>query len=51
MLVLMAIGAALAYLFDPDSGMRRRADLRRKLENFGKEAPEPPTGPISRVAA
>ena len=50
MLILIAFGAALAYMFDPDSGIRRRADLRRKLQSFGAESPQPPTGPLSRAA-
>jgi hypothetical protein len=32
LLFAMAIGAALAWLFDPDSGSRRRDSMRRKLE-------------------
>ncbi len=35
LLFAMAIGAALAWLFDPESGARRRAVLRRKLEEQG----------------
>ena len=41
-LILMAIGAALMYFFDPDSGRRRRERLRdqctsatRKLQGSG----------------
>jgi hypothetical protein len=32
LLFAMAIGAALAWLFDPDSGSKRRDMLRRKLD-------------------
>ena len=35
LLVAMALGAALAWLFDPDAGSRRRDALRSKLENSG----------------
>jgi len=31
----MALGAALAWLFDPQNGPRRRADVKRKLEQKG----------------
>ena len=45
-LVAMALGAALAWLFDPDAGHRRRDGLRRKLEERGilnsSPAPVPP---------
>jgi hypothetical protein len=50
MLLLLVLGAAVAYLFDPDSGIRRRAGLRRKVESFGRQTPEPPAGPLSQVA-
>ena len=35
LLVAMALGAALAWLFDPDTGVRRREQLRRKLDERG----------------
>jgi hypothetical protein len=35
LLLAMAIGAALAWLFDPDAGSRRRDMLRRKLDERG----------------
>lgn len=35
LLFAMAIGAALAWLFDPDAGSRRRDGLRRKLDETG----------------
>jgi len=48
LLFAMAIGAALAWLFDPDSGARRRESLRRKLDEKGLTGPNaspalPPT--------
>ena len=36
----MTVGAALAWLFDPDTGSRRRMSLRRKLEQRGVTAPD-----------
>jgi hypothetical protein len=35
----MTVGAALAWLFDPDTGSRRRMSIRRKLEQRGVTAP------------
>jgi hypothetical protein len=35
LLLAMAIGAALAWLFDPDAGSKRRDALRRKLDERG----------------
>jgi hypothetical protein len=35
LLFAMAIGAALAWLFDPDAGSKRRDMLRRKLDERG----------------
>ena len=35
LLFAMAIGAALAWMFDPDAGSRRRALLRRKIDESG----------------
>jgi hypothetical protein len=35
----MTVGAALAWLFDPDAGSRRRNSLRRKLEQRGVTTP------------
>jgi hypothetical protein len=39
LLFAMALGAALAWLFDPDTGSRRRASLKRKIERSGLTAP------------
>ena len=38
LLFAMAVGAALAWLFDPDTGSRRRMSLKRKLEQSGVTA-------------
>jgi hypothetical protein len=40
LLFAMAIGAALAWLFDPDSGSKRRDMLRRKLEDRRVAGPD-----------
>lgn len=32
LLLTMAVGAGLAWAFDPDAGSRRRESLRRKLD-------------------
>ena len=47
LLFAMALGAALAWLFDPDAGSKRRDALRRKLDErgFGAAAPAPVTPP------
>ncbi len=34
LLFAMAIGAGLAWLFDPESGSRRRDALRKKFDNM-----------------
>lgn len=49
LLFAMAVGAALAWLFDPDAGSRRRDSLKRKLADTGLTGPAavPPTGPTS----
>jgi hypothetical protein len=39
LLFAMAIGAALAWLFDPDTGSRRRDLIRRKLDERGLTGP------------
>ena len=39
LLFAMAIGAALAWLFDPDAGSRRRETLKRKLDEKGLTGP------------
>jgi hypothetical protein len=39
LLLAMALGAALAWLFDPDAGSRRRDALRRKLDERGLTGP------------
>jgi hypothetical protein len=49
LLFAMAIGAALAWLFDPDSGSKRRDSLRRKLEERRGATPAttvPPAGVV-----
>lgn len=43
LLVAMALGAALAWLFDPDAGSRRRDALRSKLDNSGLRSAKPST--------
>ncbi|MBA3288361.1 MAG: YtxH domain-containing protein [Acidimicrobiia bacterium] len=35
LLFAMVIGAALAFLFDPETGARRREDLKRRLAEKG----------------
>ena len=35
LIVAMALGAALAWLFDPDNGVRRREQLRHTLDERG----------------
>ena len=47
LLVAMALGAALAWMFDPDAGSRRRDALRSKLENSGLSSSKP-VAPASR---
>lgn len=39
LLLAMAIGAALAWLFDPDNGPRRRDTVKRRLEDKGVISP------------
>jgi hypothetical protein len=51
LLFAMAIGAALAWLFDPDSGSKRRDMLRRKLDDRrvagpGSAVPPAPAGAV-----
>ena len=51
LLFAMAIGAALAWLFDPDSGSKRRDMLRRKLDDRrvagpGSSMPPAPAGVV-----
>ena len=45
LLFAMAIGAALAWLFDPDAGSKRRDMLRRKLDERGLTGSTPPAPP------
>jgi len=48
LLLAMALGAALAWLFDPEAGSKRRDSLRRKLNErgiTGKGAPAAPGTP------
>ncbi len=40
MLFGMAVGAGLMYLFDPDSGRRRRALMQDKLHSLANDAQE-----------
>jgi len=49
LLFAMAIGAALAWLFDPDAGSRRRDQIRRKLDERGLTGPAsaPPAVPTA----
>ena len=47
LLFAMAIGAALAWLFDPDAGSRRRESLRRKLDERGLTGSSSPTAPTT----
>ena len=49
LLFAMALGAALAWLFDPDAGSKRRDALRRKLDErgfIGAPASAPVTPPL-----
>jgi hypothetical protein len=44
LVIAMAIGAALAWAFDPDQGSRRREQVRGKLADkglLGSSDPEP----------
>jgi hypothetical protein len=58
LLFAMAIGAGLAWLFDPDTGSRRRDQIRRKLDERGLTGPSSPppavptavTEPVSPLA-
>ena len=45
LLFAMAIGAALAWLFDPDTGSKRRDMLRRKLEERRGKTPSSTVAP------
>jgi hypothetical protein len=47
----MTVGAALAWLFDPDTGSRRRMSLRRKLEQRGVTAPNVSTNQTPAAVA
>ncbi|MGI9029248.1 MAG: hypothetical protein ACR2HP_04590 [Ilumatobacteraceae bacterium] len=49
MLVAMALGAALAWLFDPDAGSRRRDAVRSKLERRGMGGTTPASAPQSAM--
>src|SRR5688500_18591646 len=53
LLVGMAIGAGMAYLLDPESGERRRARLRTRLEDYlGENADAPPLeAPVGRYGS
>jgi hypothetical protein len=50
LLFAMAIGAALAWLFDPDAGSRRRQTLRRKLDERGLTGSSTPPAVPNAVA-
>ena len=39
LLFAMALGAALAWLLDPDNGARRRSSLKRRIDKTGVTAP------------
>jgi hypothetical protein len=45
LLVAMALGAGLAWLFDPDAGSRRREGLRAKMEGSGLGTAKPAAPP------
>lgn len=45
LLVAMALGAALAWLFDSDNGSRRRAMVSKKLDDAGLTRTAPITTP------
>jgi hypothetical protein len=49
LLLAMALGAALAWLFDPDAGSKRRDALRRKLDARGITGPTTPMTPPAIV--
>ena len=51
LLFAMAIGAALAWLFDPDTGSRRRDLLRRKLDEKGLTGSSTPAPPAPTAVA
>lgn len=48
LLLALAVGAGLAYLFDPQLGSRRRADLKRKLDRSG-QASQAVTEPVDVI--
>lgn len=43
-LALVGLGAALAYLLDPEHGTRRREELRQRLEGLGGPQAGPARG-------
>lgn len=49
LLFAMAIGAALAWLFDPDAGSRRRESLKRKLDDKGLTGSSTSPPPVPRT--
>ncbi len=51
LLFAMAIGAALAWLFDPDTGSRRRDQIRRKLDERGLMSPAAPAPTVPTPVA
>jgi hypothetical protein len=51
LLFAMAIGAALAWLFDPDAGARRRDLVRRKLDERGLTGPPAPAPTVPSAVA
>jgi hypothetical protein len=49
LLFAMVVGAALMWMLDPDAGSRRRAAVRRKLDEMGVTGPStaPPAVPTA----
>ncbi len=47
LLIAMAIGAALAWAFDPDQGTRRREQVKHRLEEKGLLGSKPAPAPVS----
>ena len=46
LLVAMALGAALAYFFDPANGTQRRTSLQRKLDQDRGSSATSPARPV-----
>ncbi len=47
LLIAMAIGAALAWAFDPNQGSRRREQVKHRLEEKGIISSTPSPAPVS----